>query len=201
MSHETKLRRFREIVQDVTEELKEHVYWPSGYRLYVRAMSKKESEKEGIAIYQGRTLRVNRALLRLPITDQTLLALHEITHHLQQITQHATGHYVQESDECMAAEERCAVTCEKKWAPIFAIPKTTVKDWEKYQESRAKLDTAVKEGRVKTVAQARQLMLDYGVPKRLIRAKVELDRVKERPGEVQGYVNGTISKSPDCPCI
>ena len=58
---------FLQTVRVVVRHLKyeQGVTWPQGYRLHVRSMSREESRKEGFAVYQGRTLRLNRAALRL----------------------------------------------------------------------------------------------------------------------------------------
>ena len=162
-------------------------------------MGQEESRREGFAVYIGRTLRVNRAALRLTPQDWRVLLIHEIGgHHLQTIRQDARHRTIRETSAVMAAEERCAVMCEEKWARLFGV-RDTVRQWRRYRRARGRLDRAVRLGRVQTAAQARRVFHD--VPKRLVRPAAELRRVRERPGEVQGYLRGNPRQSPDCPCL
>lgn len=173
--------------------------WPRGARLHLRCMGRAESRSEGFAVYTGRTLRVNRAALRLNAPDWVVLLIHEIGgHHVQAIRQDAHDRDIPQTSRVMAAEERCAVLCEEKWAKLFGVG-DAVRQWRRYRRARARLDNAVRRGAVTTAAQARRVF--YDVPARLVRAAAELRRVRQRPGEVQGYLNGDPRQSPDCPCL
>ena len=83
--------------------------WPRGARLHLRCMGRAESRSEGFAVYTGRTLRVNRAALRLNAPDWVVLLIHEIGgHHVQAIRQDAHDRDIPQTSRVMAAEERCA---------------------------------------------------------------------------------------------
>lgn len=193
-------RYFRNVAAQVVRTLRDATgAWPPKYRLRLRCMGQEESRREGFAVYIGRTLRVNRAALRLTPQDWRVLLIHEIGgHHLQTIRQDARHRTIRETSAVMAAEERCAVMCEEKWARLFGV-RDTVRQWRRYRRARGRLDRAVRLGRVQTAAQARRVFHD--VPKRLVRPAAELRRVRERPGEVQGYLRGNPRQSPDCPCL
>ena len=91
------------------------------------------------------------------------------------------------------------MACERKWGKRFHIQQT-VKEWMRYRRARVALDNAVARGTVTTEADARRLFKRHRVPDRLTRVRSELLRVREWPGEVQGYLHGRLKDSPDCPC-
>ena len=91
------------------------------------------------------------------------------------------------------------MSCERRWAKRFGIQRTA-KEWIRYRRARVALDHAVQRGIVTTESDARRLFARHRVPARLTRVRVELLRVRERPGEVRGYIHGRLGDSPDCPC-
>ena len=191
----------KRVIRDTAQTIRlESPDWPLGYRLHLRLMGKSQSQSEGFALYEHRTLRINRRVLSLPQRDWILLAIHEIGgHHLQRILQDHRRREECDSDRCQASEEFCGMSCERKWAKRFNI-EHTAREWMRYRRARAALDNAVKRGLVATDFDARQLFKQYRVPKRLTRVRLELLRVRERPSEVLGYLHGRLRDSPDCPC-
>ena len=166
----------------------------------MRLMDEDLSRREGFALYENRTLSVNRRVLSLPERDWVLLSVHEIGgHHLQHILQDAHGHRGCFDDRCQAGEEFCAMACERQWAAMFGI-ESTVREWKRYRRARVALDRAVERGTVRNESQARGLFERHGVPARLTRPRVELLRVRQWPGEVRGYLHGRSTDSPYCPC-
>jgi hypothetical protein len=194
--------RFKQVAKNVAQRIREETpHWPFGYRLHIRLMGQAQSKKEGFAMYDNRTLRVNRRTLSLPERDWTLLAIHEIGgHHLQAILQDHRLRGGCNSVRCQAAEEHCAMSCERRWGRQFGI-ESTVHEWKRYRQARVALDRAVQRGTVRTESQAYTLFQRHGVPRRLTRIRPELLRVREWPGEVRGYLHGRIRDSPDCPCV
>lgn len=197
------LRAVRVVVRHLRYE--QGVAWPQGFRLHVRCMSREESRREGFAVYQGRTLRLNRAALRLTRSDWIVLILHEVGgHHLQTIRQASRHRDVRDTPATLAAEERCATLCEKKWARAFGV-RRAARQWWAYRRARAALDAAEQKlaqrgGPPLTAAAARRVFRRHGVPRRLVRANYELTRVRQHPGQVRGYVHGRVRGAPDCPC-
>ena len=193
--------KFKRLTRHIAHTMqRESPHWPTGYRLHLRVMDKAQSRNEGFALYENHTLKINRRVLYLPPRDWILLAIHEIGgHHLQRILQHHRHRKKCDSDKCQASEEYCAMSCERRWAKRFGIQRTA-KEWIRYRRARVALDDAVQRGIVTTEADARRLFARHRVPARLTRVRVELLRVRERPGEVRGYIHGRLGDSPDCPC-
>lgn len=193
--------KFKRLTRHVARIIqRESSHWPKGYRLHLQVMDKAQSRKEGFAVYENHTLKINRRVLFLPPRDWILLAIHEIGgHHLQGILQCKRHRRDCKNDQCLASEEYCAVSCERQWAKRFGIQRTA-KEWIRYRRARVALDDAVQRGTVITESDARRLFERHRVPARLTRVRVELLRVRERPGEVRGYIHGNLGDSPDCPC-
>ena len=193
--------KFKRLTRHIARTIqRESTHWPKGYRLHLRVMDKAQSRNEGFALYENRTLKINRRVLYLPPRDWILLAIHEIGgHHLQHILHHHHHRKECDGDKCQASEEYCAMSCERRWVRRFGIQRTT-KEWIRYRRARVALDHAVQRGIVTTESDARRLFARHRVPARLTRVRVELLRVRERPGEVRGYIHGRLGDSPDCPC-
>lgn len=150
--------------------------------------------------YSTYSIFISQDLLDLPEADWRAVLLHELAHHVQHIKHKITRTRLCMNASCAASIEACATACENQWGVALKLEKT-VSEWNRYIEGRSKLDTAVNVDRsVTTPQQARALLVQAGVPLRLIREEQELLRVKDTPGDVQGYVNGDVRLVPHCPC-
>ena len=195
--------KFRDTIDRVRGYLKNRGLIPAPRsRLHVRLMGKAESRREGFAYYTyGGTLMINRVVLsRLTTSDWIILALHEIGGHHHQLSRQSMQQQERCGTACVAAEERCAMRCELIFASHFGVTKV-LQQWLKYRRARVRLDTAVRHGRVRTVSEAIRLFKNSGVPNRLVRARVELRRVRDNPGQVRGYLYGGVNRSPHCMCV
>ena len=208
-------RRFevREVAREVEDFLKKELRRRSAsasppylFRPWkVRSMSRSESKTEGFAYYVDDTIYLNRCVYSLPRRDWYILFLHEFCHHIQGGTQLKMGLSICTDARCSGAEERCATTCELRWAKKMGYG-TTGEEWKTYSSARADLDEEMgrrreRTGKEMTVSEVKTFLLKKGVPPRLVRPSVERRRVIESPGEVVYYVRGvSASESKYCPC-
>lgn len=179
------IKTFRRAVEEVSAEYE--CQTPA-----VRVMPKKQGRREGFAYYvpATNTIHINAAASRLRRADLYVLAIHEVAHawHTERMRGPVAG----------SRQERCAMACEGRYAKAFGVEREA-REWLSYRRARVALDKAVRRDPSMGESEARRLMLRH-CPARMVRVRSELRRVRERPGEVHGYLHGEVRRSDRCPC-